>query len=191
MIEAEYKARLSAPSAVRDRLGNYGSSESVTYRDTYFDDRRRSLTNSGRELRLRTITSDESERHLFTFKEPAVDADTGSKPEYETVVIDRSAMEEIFSRLGYSPSISFSKKCENFRFSAHGRKLFATLVTVPEIDGTFLELETQVPEESDLEAALMDLRTVLAELGVSPAEFTNELYTDAVAKARSNRDSAS
>ncbi|WP_153412161.1 hypothetical protein [Nocardia macrotermitis] len=64
-----------------------------------------------------------------------------------------------------------------------GRDMLATIVTVPEIAGTFVELETQAAEQ-DLQEALADLRTVLAELDISEDELTTELYTDAVAEAR-------
>jgi adenylate cyclase class 2 len=123
------------------------------------------------------------DRHLLTFKDVAVDSETGSKPEFETVVIERESMEDIIARLGYAPIIELTKQCENFRFVSRGHKLPATVVTVPEIDGTFLELETQTTEKN-LQAVLADLRRVLAELGVSEDQLTTELYTDAVAEAR-------
>jgi adenylate cyclase class 2 len=57
------------------------------------------------------------------------------------------------------------------------------VVTVPEIDGTFVELETLV-DESDLAAALGDVRAVLGELGIGEDYLTTEQYTDAVMRAR-------
>lgn len=59
----------------------------------------------------------------------------------------------------------------------------ATLVRVPEIDGTFLEVETIVDEDA-VSAALDDIRAVLAELGIGSEDLTRELYTDAVAAQR-------
>lgn len=187
MIEAEYKARLSTPDAVRDHLCDRAQSESVTYHDTYFDDETDTLSKADRELRLRTITSPDSTQHLLTFKDAAVDSATGSKPEYETIIADRNALTEIIDHLGYTPAISFSKKCENFRFSDRGRDLLATLVTVPELEGTYLELETQVSDKAEMDAALGDLRSILHEIGVSDGELTTELYTDAVAKKRDSQ----
>nr|WP_051022681.1 CYTH domain-containing protein [Nocardia pneumoniae] len=93
-------------------------------------------------------------------------------------------MEQIIRRLGYRPQISFTKQCENHQFTAAGREMLATVVTVPEIEGTFLELETQVDTEEDLDNALADLRAVLAVLGISSDQLTTELYTDAVAASR-------
>lgn len=184
MIETEYKARLIKPDTVRERLRAWADAEFVTYQDTYFDDARRSLSNADQELRLRTISGRGSTRHLLTFKEAAVDQATGSKPEYETTIADRSPVEHLVQSLGYGAVISFSKRCENYRFTAHGREVLATVVTVPEIEGTYLELESQTEDSADLDAALADLRLILSDLGVSEDELTTELYTDAVAKVR-------
>lgn len=84
--------------------------------------------------------------------------------------------------LGYVPAIAFEKRCRNYSFEARGRQMLATLVRVPELDGTFLEVETLV-EEKDLTKALDDVRGVLAELGIGTQDLTREQYTDAV-KAR-------
>ena len=61
--------------------------------------------------------------------------------------------------------------------------MLATVVTVPEIEGTFLELET-LAGEADLAAALGDVRTVLGKLGIGEDDLTTEQYTDAVMRAR-------
>ncbi|WP_433732713.1 class IV adenylate cyclase [Nocardia sp. CA-129566] len=188
VIEAEYKARLADAGAVRDKLAALTTADVVSYHDTYFDDLDESLTATGREFRLRTIRNEEGAlRHLLTFKDAAVDQETASKPEYETVVDQRDAIEQIIQRLGYQPKISFTKQCENHRFIAAGREMLATVVTVPEIHGTFLELETLVDTEDDLDNALADLRTVLTALEVSSDQLTTELYTDAVRASRHTR----
>jgi adenylate cyclase class 2 len=61
--------------------------------------------------------------------------------------------------------------------------MLATVVTVPEIDGTFIELETIVPER-EVTAALRDIRAVLHELGTTDEDLTTEQYTDAVMRSR-------
>lgn len=183
MIEAEYKAKLARPDAVRMKLRERADSENVSYRDVYFDTADNNLGRTDREFRLRTISGPSGACHLLTFKDSAVDTGTGSKPEFETTVSEREPLEAMIERLGYTPVIELTKQCENFRFMSAGHDMLATVVTVPEIAGTFLELETQAAEQ-DLQKALADLRTVLAELGVSEEELTTELYTDAVAEAR-------
>ena len=63
--------------------------------------------------------------------------------------------------------------------------LFVTAwsATIPEIDGTFIELET-LAAEAGLAAALGDIRAVLGELGIAEDDLTTEQYTDAVMRAR-------
>jgi adenylate cyclase, class 2 len=183
MIEAEYKARLRNPDTVRRQLRERARPDIVTYHDTYLDDAQKKLSKADQELRLRTIESGASSTHLLTFKDAAIDRTTGSKPEYETSVSDRSMLDHIIHLLGYSPVISFSKECENYRFATSGRDVLATIVTVPEIQGTYLELETQA-SPPDLDAALADLRTILIDLDVTSDELTTELYTDAVTRER-------
>lgn len=61
--------------------------------------------------------------------------------------------------------------------------MVATLVRVPDIDGTFLEVEALVAEH-EVAAALADVRAVLAELGIEPKDLTLDTYTGAVAAQR-------
>jgi len=51
LIEAELKARVSDPGALRERLRHLASEEISLYRDTYYDRPGRELTAEGRELR--------------------------------------------------------------------------------------------------------------------------------------------
>ncbi len=44
--------------------------------------------------------------------------------------------------LGYVETLAFEKRCRNYAFAAYGRPMLATLVRVPEIDGTYVEVET-------------------------------------------------
>jgi adenylate cyclase class 2 len=83
-VEAELKARLRDPEQVRQRLAERAPAEHRVYADRYFDFPDRRLTAAGYEVRLRTITDNGGARSLLTFKEPAVDAVSGSKPEHET-----------------------------------------------------------------------------------------------------------
>lgn len=153
------------------------------YRDTYYDRPDGSLEKADQELRVRTVHGADGTRTVLTFKGAAVDEDSGSKPEHETVVEDAGAAHAILRGLGHVELIAFEKRCRNYDFEAHGRHVLATLVRVPEIDGTFLEVETLV-EESELSQALADVRSVLSDLGISAADLTRETYTGAVAAQR-------
>ena len=60
---------------------------------------------------------------------------------------------------------------------------------VPELDGTFLEVETMTGDQHDLDPALADIRAVLGHLGITEADLTTELYTEAVMRHRPETDS--
>jgi adenylate cyclase class 2 len=120
---------------------------------------------------------------VLTYKESAADAASGSKPEHETTVADAAVIDAILRALGMEHVVAFVKHCANYRFTAKGRDMLATVVTVPEVDGVFIELET-LAGEAELPAALGDVRAVLGELGIADDDLTTELYTDAVIRAR-------
>ncbi|GGN46830.1 class IV adenylate cyclase [Streptomyces fuscichromogenes] len=183
MIEAELKARVHAPEAVMRLLDERATARVEVYRDTYYDRPDGSVEKAGEELRVRTVHGADGTRTVLTFKGAAVDEESGSKPEYETRVEDADAAHAILRGLGHVVQIAFEKRCRNYDFEAGGRQMLATLVRVPELDGTFLEVETLV-EEDQVDAALTDIRAVLAELGIGPEDLTRETYTGAVAAQR-------
>ena len=69
---------------------------------------------------------------------------------------------------GYTPVLLFTKRCENSRVSTtSGRPFPVTLVTVLELYGTLLEVETMA-DESNVLAALDDVRALLLDLEIGP-----------------------
>jgi adenylate cyclase class 2 len=132
---------------------------------------------------VRVVETGGTVRAVLTYKEPPADQESQSKPEHETMVASPAVIDVILSALGLRHLVAFDKYCLNFTFTARGRDMLATLVTVPEIDGTFIELETMA-DEPDLPSTLADLRAVLGEVGISEEHLTTEQYTDAVMRAR-------
>ncbi|GCD43361.1 hypothetical protein GKJPGBOP_03042 [Streptomyces paromomycinus] len=185
VIEAELKAHVRDPAVVRERLDRLAAGRDEVYRDTYFDTPGAHLEAGDRELRLRTVVGPDGTRSLLTYKEARVDEASGSKPEYETDVGDPEAVRAVLNGLGCIEAIAFVKHCRNYEFIAYRRQMLATLVRVPEIDGTYVELETQVVGREELRDALGDVRAVLAGLGIGEGDLTTELYTDAVRARRS------
>jgi len=209
-IEAEIKARVRRSEAVREALRGRADAEVRVYTDAYYDAPGHPLTASGRELRIRTVTTPASGRDhgpnppetassrphkaeitttvsghtILTYKAPSLHEATGSKPESETEVSDPEALDAILRGLGYEPFISYEKHCTNWSYSTSGRRLLATLVTVPDLDGTFLEIETLTEAPGDLPAALAVVRAEMLALGIEEHDFTTELYTEAVARSR-------
>jgi adenylate cyclase class 2 len=183
VIEAELKARVRDPHTLHQQLRRLAASEQSVYRDTYYDRPDGELTASGRELRLRTVKADGRQESLLTYKEAAVDAASGSKPEHETQITNPAAVDVLLRGLGLEHLVSFEKHTTNYRFTADGREMLATVVTVPELNGSFVELETMTDPEST-EAALADVLSVLLRLGITSSDLTSEQYTEAVMSAR-------
>ncbi len=174
------KARVDDPEQVLAALRECAPGEEAVYRDVYYDLPDRSLTAQGRELRVRVIERDGSEQVVFTYKAPAVDEETDSKPEHETHAESAQALDAILAGLGYEHLVALTKHCTNFPLTAAtGRECLATVVTVPELGGIFIEVETLV-EEDNLSEGLTAVRGVLAKLGIGEDAFTTEQYTDAV-----------
>ncbi len=184
-IEAELKALARDPERIHAALSQRAVGEHSIYSDRYFDYPDRGWTRQGNELRVRTVTGELGPTHaVLTFKEPAVDETSGSKPEHETAVGDADVLITVLTALGVEQIIAFEKRCVNYRFTAQGRDLLATVVTVPELAGqTFIELET-LADQGDVDAALDLVRSVLRELGIEDSDLTTQAYTDAVATQR-------
>ncbi|KAA2246469.1 CYTH domain-containing protein [Solihabitans fulvus] len=189
MIEAELKARVHHVNRVLGLLrGRASAEETATYHDVYYDTPAGGLERDGRELRVRVVETAAGARCLLTYKQPAVDAASGSKPEHEITTVDAGAaatLEVILRALGVAPVLAFTKQCRNFRITSGGREMLATVATVPEIAGTWLEVET-LAEPDELTEALDAVRAALAELDIAEADLTGALYTDAVRATRNN-----
>lgn len=183
LIEVELKAKVSDVDHVRPELERLAPGIDETYHDTYYDLPDETLTARDQELRVRTVTNDAGSRSLLTFKTAPVEKTSGSRPEHETELADPAVADTVLKALGAVELISFRKLCRNHRFEAEGREVLATLVEVPEIEGTYLEVETLAPTD-DVEAGLGTIRTVLAKLGIGDGDLTTETYTGAVAAAR-------
>jgi adenylate cyclase class 2 len=183
LIEAELKARVRDPERVHALLEERAAGRAEVYQDAYYDTADHELADGDRELRVRTIHGADDTRSLLTYKDARVDDASGSKPEHETRVDEPAAVHAMLRGLGYVPFIEFEKRCRNYDFTARGRRMLATLVQVPEIDGHFIELETIV-DGDQVHDALADIRAVLGEFGIEDADLTTDTYTDAVAASR-------
>lgn len=185
-IEAELKARVRDADHMHAVLRGWADEQLATYVDTYFDTPGGTLAAEDRELRVREVRTAEGTRSVLTYKGKAVDSASGSKPETETTIGDAAALREVLVALGFVVDIAFEKRCSNYRFERDNRPMLATVVQVPEVDGTFVEVETIV-DEPDLSPALAAVRAVLADLGIDPEDQTTETYTDAVKASRDER----
>ena len=115
MIEAELKARVHSPESVTRHLDARATARVEVPRDTHYDRPDGSLEEADQELRVRTVHGMDGTRTVLTFKDAAVDQDSGSKPECETPVEDADAVHAILRSLGHVEVISFEKRCPELR----------------------------------------------------------------------------
>ncbi|GIG60115.1 hypothetical protein Lfu02_44870 [Longispora fulva] len=183
-IEVERKAVVRDEQHVVDQLRALAVGVSSTYRDVYYDWDDRALERDGRrELRLRVVeVSDGSRTAVLTYKGAMLDG--ASTPEFETEVSDPEMMDTILTGLGLGHTIAYQKRCQNFRFTVAGRAVVATVVRVPELEPTFVEVESIVETAEEIPAASTVVDQVLADLGVSPVDVTEEFYIDMVTARR-------
>lgn len=185
MIEAELKARVKDVEAVRTWLRARAEEEEATYHDTYYDWPDRLLDAEDREVRLRTITSPTSTTYLLTYKQPPIDVESGSKPEHETTIADPVPVDVMLRDLGLVELVRLTKRCENYRFRYGNRTMLATLVTIPEIDGIFIEIESHV-EFDDFSDSITVIRTIMTELDVID-NLDSSTYTETVLRMQEDK----
>jgi adenylate cyclase class 2 len=178
MIEAELKARVKDVEAVRIWLRARAEEEEATYHDTYYDWPDRRLDTEGREIRLRIVSTAAGTVNLLTYKQPPVAAGQGSKPENETQIAEPEPVQTMLEGLGLVKMVTFKKNCRNFKIAYGKRHFTVTLVTVPELDGSFIEAETMV-DLVEVESAVANIRELFSELGVLEG-IDKGSYTDAV-----------
>ena len=181
-IEAEIKAHVRDAADLHARLRQWSDPEVAVYSDVYLD-RGGALAADDRELRVRRVRVDDDTTTLLTYKGEVVDAGSGSKTEVETAVADADALIDIVKALGYEAVVAFDKHCTNYRFTRGDRSMLATVVEVPQIEGTFIEVESLVPDSDDVGVALDAIRDVLDDLGITRADETRDTYTGAVLTA--------
>lgn len=187
MYEAEIKWVVDDRSGVREALNSYASPREETYRDEYFVHPAVVPPGSPREFRVREIRRPgAASRSLLTFKDRVVDAESGSKREHEVAVAEPGALSAMLRAMGFDLDISLTKNCENWEFTHEGREVLATLVSVPELSGHFLEIETLASVESDVAGCLAGLRRLASDLGLRRADETTAAYTESVREARTS-----
>lgn len=189
MYEVELKALItSTQAAVATALSQMALTPPLeqVYEDVYFDDYNAALAASRRELRIRTIITAEtnSQKVVFTYKEPPFDSSTDSKPEFEVVVTEGSTLAHILRSLGYDVTISFAKRCNTFHLAYLGFDVVATICTISDVADTFLEIEALVSSLDKTNDATRTLFSLLEELHVPMASLVTDAYTDMVRRAR-------
>jgi len=183
MYEVELKVPADVAS-VRSRLEAVGGAQTgaVIQSDTYYDAPHRSFPKTDEALRIRTETDPEAstETTRITYKGPLLEAESKSREEFETAVEDGETVDEIFTRLGFEPAATVRKEREHFSLEGYT----ITLDSVDDV-GEYVEVETEVEREVDLENARRGAVDILERLDLDPNEQIRTSYLELLLEARS------
>lgn len=187
MYEVELTAIVKNKAEVLKKLAKYAEKPAfeVIYDDLYFD-KNSELNQQDSELRIRRKSFPQSGKttNWLTLKKAPFDQKTRSKPEFETEIADFESAEAIFKGLGYTLDSRYTKNCMFYYATYKNIALEISVVELPELTGTFIEIETQTEEFNQTETHFKVLYDFLKALGMSETDLTTMQYQDAVRESR-------
>lgn len=175
MYEVELKVRADH-EAVGHRLEELGATPLGRVRqvDTYYDAPHRDFDETDEALRIREETVESGAGHgrterdretetRLTYKGPLLERESKTREEAETAVADPDAMRGILDGLGFQPAATVEKERDRYRVEGY-------TVTLDAVDGLgeFVEVETDVDSEPEVEAARKEAAAILERLGLDP-----------------------
>ncbi|WP_126664804.1 class IV adenylate cyclase [Haloterrigena salifodinae] len=172
MYEVEVKVSADL-EAVRDRLEDLGATRkrTVVQADTYYDAPHRSFPETDEALRIRRESSDDGDESRITYKGPLLDDESKSREEFETGVDDGETMDAVLTSLGFEAAATVRKERERYWLEGYT----VTLDAVDDV-GEYVEVETEVTEENDLESAREGAYDVLERLDLDPDDQLRTSY---------------
>ena len=173
MYEVEVKVP-AALAAVRERLETLGATRrgSVVQADTYYNAPHRDFAETDEALRIRSERpADGPEETHVTYKGSLVDEETKTREEFETGIDDAETTDAILTSLGFEPTATVRKDRERFSLDGY-------TITLDSVDGIgeYVEVETEVEDESDLETAREGSYDVLERLELDPDDQIRTSY---------------
>jgi len=172
MYEVEVKVRADH-EAVRERLNDLDAHAlgTVTQEDFYYDAPHRDFAETDEALRIRRESDDDEAVEVVTYKGPLVEAESKTRKEHETVVGNGETVDELLSALGFESAARVHKQRDRYELDGY----VVSLDTVTGL-GEFVEVETEVDDEVDVESARVGAYDILRELGLDPDEQIRTSY---------------
>ena len=187
MYEVELTAIVKNRTEVLKKLAKHAikPAHDVIYDDLYFD-KNNELDQRNCELRIRKKTFPLSGKttNWLTLKEAPFDQKTRSKPEFETEISNFNETKAIVEGLGYTLKIRYTKNCLFYYATYKNVELEISVVELPELTETFIEIETQTEELNQTDALFKVLYNFLDELGMNENDLTTTQYQDAMRESR-------
>ncbi|TYL36636.1 class IV adenylate cyclase [Natronococcus pandeyae] len=182
-----YEVEIKVPAdleRVRNRLDELGatSTDAVVQADTYYDAPHRSFPETDEALRIRSERPERGDEVTrLTYKGPLVDDESKTREEIETAVGDGETVDAILTKLGFDAAATVRKDRERFAFEGY-------TITLDSVDGVgeYVEVETEVEDESGLESAREGAYEVLERIGLEPSDQLRTSYLGLLLESRSD-----
>ncbi|QZX98908.1 class IV adenylate cyclase [Halobaculum rubrum] len=194
-----YEVEVKVPAdhdGIRARLADIDATRVRRVRqvDTYYDAPHRDFAETDEALRIRRETvagdtnaagndepgaaadgdgdgdGDGDTETKITYKGPLVEAESKTREEFETAVVDGDAAEGLFGGLGFSPAATVEKDRESFSVDGYT----VTLDDVARV-GEFVEVEREATE-AEIESAREGAYAALRKLGLDPDDQIRTSY---------------
>jgi len=175
LTETEAKLKVDSLEAVTKKLSELGAEfvDRLIQRDSYFDDKKRTMTISDKCLRIRTELTASEQKTYLTYKGPREKAKFKTREEINIEIEDFDAIGRLLSVLGYEQVLAVEKTRLLYRYD--GCEL--CLDELPLL-GTFVEIEG--PDESSI-------TEVQKKLGLENLPHTPESYAALIAEKLHNK----
>jgi adenylate cyclase class 2 len=166
----------------------------VAQADTYFDAPHREFAETDEAFRVRRVATatpgferrgelgtdidrvlagnaTASSESRVTYKGPLVEAESKTREEFETTVGDGDEMRDIVTRLGFDAAATVRKLRTRYAVGD-----LTVLLDAVEGVGEYVEVETEVGTEAEVEAARERAYAVLRDLGLDPDDQIRTSY---------------
>jgi adenylate cyclase class 2 len=178
MIEVELKAHLADPEGTRERVAGFSRFVGAFEKsDAYWHGPDWRFARGTKGFRVRT----EEGRTVVTFKTKRCEGDMEINREREFEVMDASALEEFFHRLGCEPFYTKKKTGTRHEVPSEGAGRPIT-IEVLEVEGLgpFIEIEALLDDEAPESVALAqgEIRGLLARSGVGEEAIESRYYSE-------------
>ncbi|MBE2899809.1 class IV adenylate cyclase [Methanothermobacter thermautotrophicus] len=176
MIEVEVKAKINDRDDMLQRILALGGSHvsDEEQHDLYFNAPHRDFALTDEALRIRRSGG----KTFITYKGPKIDEESKTRKELETEVSDHQTAAEILESLGFRRVREVVKERSIYSIG----EFTVSIDTVRGL-GTYLEIETDLPDGSDYGEALSEIFELYRKLGVEDG-FERRSYLELLELAR-------
>jgi adenylate cyclase class 2 len=176
MIEVELKGY--ADDSIFERVRrSFEFLRKERHEDVYYQHPCRDFAETDEALRIRVKRFDGHFEAFLTYKGPKMDVRSKTREEIEVPIEDPQKYFLILEKLGFSKVLTVSKVREKYYVGK------GVIITLDEIEGLgkFVEIESLVEDEEDIEKTVERLRSILEDIGVK--RFERRSYLELLMEA--------